>query len=103
MENEQNELVDLEINYKYTEYHEAPDGDPTHFECPICKEQGLSACGKCHKLSSEIEERYSFGIYAGKLCDECCSGFQDNCGLDQPQGSPNDLDETYYDEDDTWN
>ena len=45
MENEQNELVDLEINYKYTEHHEAPDGDPTHFECPICKEQGLSACG----------------------------------------------------------
>ena len=50
-------------------------------------------CGRCGKAGYDVEERYSFGVYAGKLCPSCCSSFRDNCGLDQPQGNPADLDE----------
>ena len=31
-------------------------------------------------------------------CDDCCGAYRDNCGLDQPQGSQNDLDEQYEDD-----
>jgi hypothetical protein len=47
---------------------------------------------------NDVEERYSFGVYAGIFCRECCLKYQDHCGIDQPQGSPNDLDEQYYED-----
>jgi len=52
-------------------------------------------CPKCHKevAKGEVQERRSFGVYAGKFCESCCSGYRDNCGLDQAQGSQADLDE----------
>jgi len=59
-------------------------------------------CPKCHEKKDDIEVRYSFGVYAGKFCTDCCAGYRDNCGVNQPQGSPNDLDEPYDDEDSTW-
>ena len=55
-------------------------------------------CGYCHELKDDIDERYSFGVYAGKMCTDCCASYRDNCGVGQPQGSPNDLDEPYYED-----
>tara|TARA_R110002110_G_scaffold274753_1_gene489965 strand:+ start:84 stop:386 length:303 start_codon:yes stop_codon:yes gene_type:complete len=52
-------------------------------------------CNKCQKEKAEVEERYSFGVYAGIFCRECCFTYRDHCGIDQPQGSSNDLDEQY--------
>ena len=57
-------------------------------------------CNYCHeeRINNDIEERYSFGVYAGKMCTDCCYGYRDHCGIDQPQGSPNDLDEQYWED-----
>jgi len=58
-------------------------------------------CPRCHDNVPEgtVYERYSFSVYAGKFCDGCCSGYRDNCGLDQPQGDQKDLDEVVEPED----
>ena len=55
-------------------------------------------CNYCHEEKTAIEERYSFGVYAGTMCTECCYSYRDHCGIDQPQGSPNDLDEQYWED-----
>jgi hypothetical protein len=61
-------------------------------------------CHKCEATDKSIggtatvDTRYSFGVYAGVLCEPCCSSFRDNCGVGQPQGSPQDLDEPYWEE-----
>ncbi len=55
-------------------------------------------CNSCQEERNDIEERYSFGVYAGTFCTDCCYRFQDHCGIDQPQGSPNDLDEQYWED-----
>lgn len=48
-------------------------------------------CTRCGEPGAE--PRYSFGIYAGRLCAECCKSYRDHCGLDQAQGDPTTLDE----------
>lgn len=53
-------------------------------ECPRCEQQ---------VPQSEVGERYSFTVYAGRFCDDCCFDYRDRCGLDGPQGNPQDLDE----------
>ena len=55
-------------------------------------------CNTCQKERNDIEKRYSYGVYAGTFCTDCCYRFQDHCGIDQPQGSPNDLDEPYWED-----
>lgn len=55
----------------------------------------LENCFGCGEMRPDVERRYSFGVYAGALCIPCCTKYRDNCGLDQPQGSPADLDEPY--------
>lgn len=55
-------------------------------------------CRNCRVWDYGVTERYSFGVYAGKLCESCCSMYRDNCGLDQPQGNYADLDEPYWEE-----
>ena len=52
-------------------------------------------CPKCEELSETIEEQYSFGIYAGIMCQKCAiRGFRDQCGYGPDgQGDPADLDE----------
>jgi hypothetical protein len=60
-------------------------------------------CPKCGEKNRDVCERYSFGIFAGTFCEECCKGFRDNCGLDGEQGSPNEMieaGEDYYGDDD---
>jgi len=52
-------------------------------------------CTRCGEVSDDVEERHSFGIYAGRLCTQCCSSYRDNCGVDQEQGRPEDLDEVF--------
>jgi hypothetical protein len=54
---------------------------------PLCEdcfhaEENLWVCTKCGTKSSKVEERYSFGIYAGRLCIPCCRSFRDHCGVD---------------------
>jgi hypothetical protein len=56
-----------------------------------------SHCTRCGR-EARTEERYSYGVYAGRLCLECCRSYRDNCGVGQPQGSPNDLDEPYWED-----
>jgi len=54
------------------------------------------SCTKCGTTDGEIEGRYSFGIYAGRLCLKCCGSYRDNCGEGQPQGDVTELDEFAY-------
>lgn len=56
-------------------------------------------CRSCGHVGDDVEDRYSYGVYAGHLCAECCYGFRDHCGIDGEQGDPADLDEPYYAED----
>ena len=56
-------------------------------------------CRRCRKEKNDVQERYSYGVYAGILCIPCCSSYRDNCGVDQPQGDPQDLDEVVEPED----
>jgi hypothetical protein len=38
-----------------------------------CREK--HRCTRCGQVKPcQVEERYSFGIYAGKLCISCCAG-----------------------------
>jgi len=60
--------------------------------CPEIKER----CTSCGKAKDDVEVRYSFGIYAGRLCVDCCGKYRDNCGIDQPQGRAEDTDEFVY-------
>jgi len=55
----------------------------TGITCPKCKKEDVE----------EVCERYSFGVYAGTFCEDCCSGYRDRCGLDGAQGRAEDLDE----------
>lgn len=48
-------------------------------------------CTKCSKEKTDVEERYSYGVYAGRLCTKCCYSYRDHCGIDGPQGSPEEL------------
>jgi predicted amidophosphoribosyltransferase len=48
-------------------------------------------CSKCGQESEDIEDRYSFGVYAGRLCAECCLKYLDHCGIDGEQGQPEEL------------
>ena len=58
-------------------------------------------CPKCHEKKEDIDERYSFGVYAGVMCVDCAkSSFRDQCGLGgEEQGDPGDLDEEYEPDD----
>lgn len=68
----------------------------------------MGICPRCKKKKPNAnQERYSFGVYAGRFCDDCCLTYRDHCGLDQPQGNPSDLDEPlepepYYGSQDEW-
>lgn len=55
-------------------------------------------CSRCHEDKPDVEERYSYGVYAGRYCTDCCSSYRDNCGVDQPQGRPEDLGEPYWED-----
>jgi len=61
-------------------------------------------CFKCGKNKDTVEEQYSFGVYAGRMCRECAiKGYRDHCGLlDGEQGNPRELEEmgeVYWEED----
>ena len=52
-------------------------------------------CRSCQYLDDSVTGRYSFGIYAGILCDDCAkSKYRDQCGLGEDgQGSQAELEE----------
>lgn len=52
-------------------------------------------CLSCGEERNDVENRYSFGVYAGRMCVPCCGKYRDNCGIGQRQGDPADLDEPY--------
>lgn len=58
-------------------------------------------CPRCEQAKPDIDEQYSYGVYAGVMCGDCArSSYRDQCGLGPDgQGDPADLDEP-YDEDD---
>ena len=57
-----------------------------------CLKSGV--CPSCHKRKRDIDEQYSFGVYAGVMCGDCArTKYVDGCGLDQPMGKAADLDE----------
>jgi hypothetical protein len=63
-----------------------------------------SVCRKCGEEKDTVEEQYSYGVYAGKMCRECAiNGYRDHCGLlDDEQGDPRELEEmgeVYWEED----
>jgi len=61
-------------------------------ECYMNVEKEHEKCSQCES-KDDVKERYSYGVYAGRLCKKCCLSFQDHCGIDQPQGNPQELDE----------
>ena len=54
-------------------------------------------CTSCGS-TEDVESRYSFGIYAGRLCRKCCYNYRDHCGIDQEQGNPYTLEEQIDDD-----
>jgi len=61
-------------------------------------------CFKCGEDKDTVEEQYSYGVYAGRMCRECAiDGFRDHCGLlDGEQGDYRELEEmgeVYWEED----
>lgn len=58
-------------------------------------------CPRCNRRRGDIDEQYSFGVYAGVMCTPCAiAGFRDACGhRPEGQGNPADLDEPYDPED----
>lgn len=48
-------------------------------------------CTSCCEERDDVERRYSFGFYAGRLCEDCCMKYRDHCGLDQVQGAVEEL------------
>ena len=43
-------------------------------------------CTRCGN-TKDVCERWSFGVYAGRLCHSCAMKYRDHCGIDQPQGT----------------
>lgn len=68
------------------------------YKSSSCTLLDTTECPRCHESipKSQIYERYSYTVYAGKFCDNCCYSYRDNCGLDGRQGDPQDLDEPLY-------
>jgi hypothetical protein len=54
-------------------------------------------CPLCKKNRNDVEPRYSFGAYAGQMCEPCAvSTYRDGCGLlTGQQGNPQSLDEVF--------
>lgn len=50
-------------------------------------------CTRCNTAGDDVEERYSFGIYAGRLCVCCCFAYRDHCGIGREQGRQEELEE----------
>lgn len=76
--------------------------DDVHgYKAEACEKMETSECGRCHEQKPGAkQERYSFGVYAGRMCEECAySRYRDHCGLDGKQGSAADLDEDLEPED----
>ena len=47
-------------------------------------QQGV--CGSCHKKDKTVAIQYSYGVYAGVLCESCArDNYQDQCGF-RPEG-----------------
>ena len=45
-------------------------------------------CPRCQERRGDIDEQYSFGVYAGVMCTACAiAGFRDQCGHGQAQGT----------------
>jgi len=71
-----------------------PEGEPFAGKCADCGGDP-EACPRCRQSGGNVEEQYSFGVYAGRMCEPCAiAGYRDGCGLiDGQQGSAADLDE----------
>jgi len=70
--------------------------DEVHgYKAEACRKMETSECGRCHEQKPHArQERHSFGVYVGKMCDDCAyDGYRDHCGLEDGQGDPQDLDE----------
>ena len=68
-------------------------GDPKLLQAVLLGKEAVT-CPRC-KQPGNVCVRYSFGVYAGKMCEPCArKGYRDQCGLGpNGQGDPNDLDE----------
>lgn len=66
-----------------------------HAEIRACSDYRREDC------KGPVEVRYSYGVYAGRYCEfHAKHNYRDGCGLiDDEQGSPQDLDEPYGEED----
>lgn len=72
--------------------NKSPQNDYGNKLCDYCEKHHM--CRRCEKVGDDVEERYSFGSYAGVLCVECAiQGFRDHCGIGGRQGSEQELDE----------
>ena len=49
------------------------------------EDEDRQTCGRCQKVKPDVEQRYSYGFYAGRYCEECAYGaYNDHCGLPAP-------------------
>ena len=76
------------------------DVDRALEECSPRELADKGICPLCRQKANGVQEQYSFQVYAGIMCTECAiHGYRDHCGLSgHSQGDPQDLDETYYEE-----
>lgn len=49
---------------------------------PLPEMETQRPCSRCKQPKPDVEVRHSYGIYAGRFCDECAyNGYRDHCGL----------------------
>jgi len=51
----------------------------------VAKAIEFGICDRCKRHDTTVDERYSFGVYAGIMCRRCALGYRDRCGL-RPEG-----------------
>jgi predicted amidophosphoribosyltransferase len=68
-------------------------------------EEGV--CPRCQQPANDIDEQYSYGVYAGVMCQSCAiSGYRDSCGHRRAMGTQAEYEEMAgvgsYEEEPDW-
>lgn len=87
----------MDISHNTTHENNKVCGADSKSSDMIIEARWIHDCTKCGS-TKDVDTRYSFGVYAGRLCLKCCGAYRDNCGVGQPQGDYRELDEPYWEE-----
>lgn len=93
------EEIDTTFKVLAIKDHLLQEGDVLWVHRSGCEKITTSECAYCNEQKPHArQERYSAGVYAGRMCDDCAySRYRDHCGT--PQLTQADLDEVIEPED----